>query len=82
MDLGLQGRVALVTAASSGIGFGIAQALAAEGASVAVSSRSRERIDSAAGKIGARPYVVDSMDLDAAPNGRTPTGNSCCRRWR
>jgi 3-oxoacyl-[acyl-carrier protein] reductase len=67
MDLGLQGRVALVTAASSGIGFGIAQALAAEGASVAVSSRSRERIDAAAIKIGARPYVFDSMDLDAAP---------------
>jgi 3-oxoacyl-[acyl-carrier protein] reductase len=67
MDLGLQGRVALVTAASSGIGFGIAQALAAEGASVAVSSRTRERIEAAAGKIGARPYVFDSMDLDAAP---------------
>ena len=67
MDLGLEGRVALVTAASSGIGFGIAQALAAEGASVAISSRSRERIEAAAGKIGARPYVFDTMDLDAAP---------------
>ena len=67
MDLGLQGRVALVTAASSGIGFGIAQALAAEGASVAVSSRSRKRIEAAAGKIGARHYLFDSMDLDAAP---------------
>jgi 3-oxoacyl-[acyl-carrier protein] reductase len=67
MDLGLENRVALVTAASSGIGFGIAQALAAEGASVAVSSRSRERIEEAAQKIGARPYVFDSMELDAAP---------------
>jgi 3-oxoacyl-[acyl-carrier protein] reductase len=67
MDLGLKGRVALVTAASSGIGFGIAQALAAEGASVAISSRSRERIEAAADQIGARPYVFDSMDLDAAP---------------
>jgi len=67
MDLGLEGRVALVTAASSGIGFGIAQALAAEGASVAISSRSRARIEAAADKIGARPYVFDSMDLDAAP---------------
>jgi 3-oxoacyl-[acyl-carrier protein] reductase len=67
MDLGLEGRVALVTAASSGIGFGIAQALAAEGASVAISSRSRERIEAAADKVGARPYVFDSMDLDAAP---------------
>lgn len=67
MDLGLANRVALVTAASSGIGFGIAQALAAEGASVAVSSRSRERIEQAADKIGARAYVFDSMELDAAP---------------
>jgi len=67
MDLGIRGKVALVTAASSGIGFGIAQALAAEGATVAVSSRSRERIDAAAEKIGARPYVFDSMDLEAAP---------------
>lgn len=67
MDLGLQGRVALVTAASSGIGFGIARALAAEGASVAVSSRSRERVEEAAAKIDASPYVFDSVDLDAAP---------------
>ncbi|MEA2332495.1 MAG: 3-oxoacyl-[acyl-carrier protein] reductase [Thermoleophilaceae bacterium] len=68
MDLGLQGRVALVTGASRGIGFGIAQALAAEGASVAVSSRSAERIEAAAAEIGARAYVHDSADLDAAPD--------------
>jgi 3-oxoacyl-[acyl-carrier protein] reductase len=67
MDLGLEGRVALVTAASSGIGFGIAQALAAEGARVAISSRTRERIEAAADRLGARPYVFDSMDLEAAP---------------
>ena len=68
MDLGLQGGVALVTAASSGIGFGIAEALAAEGASLAVSSRTPERIEAAAERLGARPYVFDSMDLDAAPD--------------
>jgi 3-oxoacyl-[acyl-carrier protein] reductase len=67
MDLGLQGRVALVTGASSGIGFGIARALAAEGASVAISSPTKERIESAAGEIGAGAYVHDSKDLDGAP---------------
>jgi 3-oxoacyl-[acyl-carrier protein] reductase len=66
MDLGLEGRVALVTGASSGIGFGIAKALAAEGASVAISSPTKERIEAAANEIGARPYVHDSADLDGA----------------
>lgn len=68
MDLGLQGRVALVAAASKGIGRAIATALGAEGASVAISSRSRERIDAAADAIGARGYVLDSGDLDAVPS--------------
>jgi 3-oxoacyl-[acyl-carrier protein] reductase len=67
VDLGLDGRVALVTGASRGIGFGIARELAAEGARVAVSSRSPERIEEAADAIGGRPYVLDSADLDAAP---------------
>jgi 3-oxoacyl-[acyl-carrier protein] reductase len=67
MDLGLEGRVALVTGASRGIGFGIAKALAAEGARVAVSSATPERIEAAAAEIGARGYVHDTNDLDRAP---------------
>jgi 3-oxoacyl-[acyl-carrier protein] reductase len=67
MDLGLEGRVALVTGASQGIGFAIGQALAAEGAQVATSSRSRDSIEAAAGEIGARAYVHDMTDLDGAP---------------
>ena len=67
VDLGLEGKVALVGGASKGIGFGIAQALAEEGARVAVSSRSRERIDAAAAEIGATGFVFDASDLDAAP---------------
>ena len=67
MDLGLDGRVALVTGGSKGIGRAVAAALAAEGAQVAIASRSAERIDAAAAEIGARGYVFDSGDLDAVP---------------
>jgi len=66
MQLGLEGRVALVTGASRGIGLGIARALAAEGAKLAVSSRSREHIEASARELGASAYVHDSGDLDAA----------------
>ena len=68
MDLGLSGKVALVTGASQGIGFGIAKELAAEGARVAVSSRTQEKIEAAAGEIGARAYVHDTLDLDSGPD--------------
>jgi 3-oxoacyl-[acyl-carrier protein] reductase len=67
MDLGIDGRVALVTGASKGIGRAIAAELAAEGARVAVSSRSRERIEAAAAAIGAAPFVHDTHDLEAVP---------------
>jgi 3-oxoacyl-[acyl-carrier protein] reductase len=67
MDLGLDGKVALVTGASKGIGRGIAAELVAEGAQVAISSHSRERVEATAGEIGATAYVHDSSDLDHAP---------------
>ena len=67
MDLGLRDRVALVTGASKGIGAGIAAALGEEGARVAISSRSRERIDETAQRIGATGFVWDSSDVDGAP---------------
>src|SRR4051794_22846386 len=64
MDLGIGGKVALVTGASSGIGHAIAAELVREGARVAISSRSAERIEAAAGEIGATGFVHDSADLD------------------
>jgi 3-oxoacyl-[acyl-carrier protein] reductase len=66
MDLGLEGRVALVTGASKGIGRAIAAELVREGAKVAISSRSAERIEETAREIGATGFVLDSADLDAA----------------
>ncbi len=48
MDLGLTGRVAIVTAASKGLGAASARALAAEGAHVVLNSRDRDRLDALA----------------------------------
>lgn len=48
MDLGLKGKKALVTGSSRGLGFATAKALALEGASVAVNSRSAEKVAQAA----------------------------------
>jgi 3-oxoacyl-[acyl-carrier protein] reductase len=67
MDLGIAGRVALVTAASKGIGRGIAAALVAEGTKVAIPSRSAERVEAAAAEIGATGFVHDQDDLDGVP---------------
>jgi 3-oxoacyl-[acyl-carrier protein] reductase len=67
MDLGLEGRVALVTGGSRGIGFGIAAGLAAEGARVAVAARNADRVREAAERIGGHGVVFDSGDLDAVP---------------
>jgi 3-oxoacyl-[acyl-carrier protein] reductase len=66
MKLGLEGRVALVMGASRGIGRGIAAALAREGARVALSSRSRERLDHAVAEIGhgAQAFVSDASQPD------------------
>lgn len=51
MNLGLGGKLALVTAATSGLGFACAKALAAEGARVAICGRTRARADEAAARI-------------------------------
>jgi 3-oxoacyl-[acyl-carrier protein] reductase len=67
MDLGLDGRVALVTGGSKGIGFGIAAGLAAEGARVAIAARDPEGVRDAAERIGGHGIAFDSADLDAVP---------------
>lgn len=47
MDLGLRGKVALVAAASKGLGRAIAEELSAEGASVVICSRNAADIEAA-----------------------------------
>ncbi len=51
MDLGLAGKIVLVTAASRGLGHAIAEAFLAEGAMVTISSRDRDTLEAAAAKL-------------------------------
>ena len=68
MDLGIGGRRAAVAAASKGLGFGVAQALAAEGVKVAICGRQRPTIDAAAAQIGGGtvPIVADVSTVEGA----------------
>lgn len=60
MDLGLSGKVALVTGGSAGIGLAIARKLAAEGCRVAVCGRSKSKLDTALRDIpGGKAFVAD-----------------------
>jgi 3-oxoacyl-[acyl-carrier protein] reductase len=68
VDLGLSGRTALVLGASSGLGLASAEALAGEGANVALFAR-REEIDEHArrlGGLGIRGDVTSDADLERA----------------
>ena len=51
MELGLKGKVAMVAAASQGLGFAIAKMLAAEGARVSIAARRAEAVSAAASRI-------------------------------
>jgi 3-oxoacyl-[acyl-carrier protein] reductase len=68
MDLGLKGRTAIVSGASSGLGLATAEALAAEGANVTMFARRREVLEREADRIGAlavRGDVTNPRDLSA-----------------
>ena len=67
MDLGLKGRRALVTAASKGLGRACAQALAAEGARVFISSRDEILLDKVAKDIGAEGRHAADMSIAGGP---------------
>lgn len=70
MDLGIKGKVGLVTGASAGLGFEAALALATEGVKVAINSRSDERLAKAARKIkDSTGYLPTSFSGDLAAKG-------------
>src|SRR5437762_11887718 len=71
MDLGLTGKVAIVTGGSRGIGRAIARELAREGVDVAICARQRQALDEAAKALsqetGRRiiPIVADTMSSES-----------------
>ena len=58
--MNLKNATALVTGGSSGIGEGIADALIAAGANVAITGRNEAKLEAAAKKMGAHPILADS----------------------
>ncbi len=70
MDLGLAGKRAAVAASSTGLGYATAAALVAEGVTVAICGRDRDRIESAAQSLGSGtiPLVAD-VSTEAGSRG-------------
>jgi 3-oxoacyl-[acyl-carrier protein] reductase len=64
LDLGLSGRTAIVCGASSGIGLGIAESLAGEGANVVMFARRQELLEQEAARIGGLPVTGDVTSRD------------------
>lgn len=67
--MNLNGKTALVTGASSGIGFGIAQALSKAGCKVIINSKSKQRIEAASKKINnSIPITADITCINQVKN--------------
>jgi NAD(P)-dependent dehydrogenase (short-subunit alcohol dehydrogenase family) len=71
MDLRLDGKTALVTGASKGIGFAIAKGMAESGAKVMLSSRKQEQLEKAAAEIDG------DVDVFAANAGEPDQAEAC-----
>ncbi|MDJ0771638.1 MAG: SDR family oxidoreductase [Ilumatobacter sp.] len=68
MQISLEGKVALVTGASKGIGKAIAKGMVDAGASVMLSSRKQDQLEAAAAEIGGDTavFAANAGDIDAA----------------
>lgn len=64
MSLGLQGKVALVTASSEGLGFACAERFAAEGCDVALCSRRADVLEDARGRLAQKGSAVLAVPTD------------------
>ncbi len=65
MDLGLSGKTALITGGSKGIGFGVAEAMMAEGVSVTIAARDQAVLDQAVERLGGDAKAV-AIDLSVS----------------
>ncbi|MBB2716442.1 UNVERIFIED_ORG: short-subunit dehydrogenase [Rhizobium etli] len=64
MDLGLKGKIAVITGASVGIGLAIAEGLAAEGSNLVLAARGGERLEAEAARIAGK-YGVSATAVAA-----------------
>jgi 3-oxoacyl-[acyl-carrier protein] reductase len=74
MDLGLAGKIAIVTGSSRGLGFAIARALIGEGCRVTICARGQARLDEAAAelrRVAGEPDRVFAVAADLATAGDT-----------
>lgn len=69
IDFRLDGRVALITGASRGIGHGLARSLAAQGAKVAIAARSQSELNTLAGELDALAVPMDVRDVTSIESG-------------
>ena len=70
MDLGLKGKIAVITGGSVGIGLAIAEGLAAEGVDLMLTARGAERVNEEARRIA----KATACALSAQPDVATPEG--------
>ncbi len=67
MDLGLQGRVALVCGSSSGLGYAVAEQLLAEGVSIALNGRDPAKLEAAVARLRGQPASAGAPRIIGFP---------------
>jgi 3-oxoacyl-[acyl-carrier protein] reductase len=77
MELGLRGKVAVVTGASRGIGLAIARTLLEEGCLLAICARDGERLNAAVSELGRGPRRVIGVPTDVTDEAAVQTFVRC-----